>query len=182
MRSFAAALRVRDGRMGVATCFMTPFSSAARAASASSRPRASRRLRASSGLPSAASASWCPARRAGPGGLILVTGARALGLAAVTLGHDLALVDPDLDADPAERRLRLDEAVVDVRADRVQRHAALGVGLRAAHLGAAEPSAARDLDSLGARAHRRRERTLHRATERHAILQLLRDRLRDELR
>src|SRR5262245_3908500 len=31
------------------------------------------------------------------------------------LGHDLAFVDPDLDADSAEGRLRLDEAVVDVR-------------------------------------------------------------------
>src|SRR5207244_7645255 len=57
--------------------------------------------------------------------------------ALVALGHDLALVDPDLDADPAERRLGLGEAVVDVGADGVQGYAALGVGLRAAHLAAA---------------------------------------------
>src|SRR4029078_11800008 len=58
----------------------------------------------------------------------------------------------------------------------------LGVGLRAAHLRAAEPAAAGDLDPLRAGAGRRRERALHRAAERHAVLQLLRDRLRDELR
>src|SRR5207237_1260714 len=51
--------------------------------------------------------------------------------------HDLALVDPHLDADAAGRGLRLDEAVVDVGADRVQRHAALAVLLAAAHLGTA---------------------------------------------
>src|SRR5206468_7388048 len=54
--------------------------------------------------------------------------------AAVALGHDLALVDPDLDADAAEGELRLDEPVVDVRANRVQRYTPFGVGLGAAHL------------------------------------------------
>src|SRR5436190_8573235 len=102
--------------------------------------------------------------------------------AAVTLRHDLALVDPDLHADPAEGRLRLDEAVVDVRTDRVQRDASLGVGLRPAHLGAAEAAAALDADALRTGADARRERALHRSTEAHAVLQLLGDRLRDELR
>src|SRR5439155_20296884 len=41
----------------------------------------------------------------------------------VALGHDFALVDPALDADAAERRARLVEAVVDVGAHPVQRHA-----------------------------------------------------------
>ena len=50
----------------------------------------------------------------------------------VALGHDLALVDPDLHADAAVGRLRLGEAVVDVRAQRVQRDAALRVLLRRA--------------------------------------------------
>src|SRR6185437_16053499 len=91
-------------------------------------------------------------------------------------------VDPDLDADAAGRRLRLDEAVVDVGADRVQRHATLAVLLAPAHLGAAEAARALDLHAGGAGADRARERTLHRAAERNAIRQLLRDRLRDELR
>ncbi len=100
----------------------------------------------------------------------------------VALGHDLALVDPDLDADDPEGRLRLRLAVVDVRADRVQRNATLGVHLAPAHLTAAESAACGDLDSLSTRAHRRGERALHRAPEAHTVLELLRDRLRDELR
>src|SRR5262249_6941765 len=98
--------------------------------------------------------------------------------ALVALRHDLALVDPHLPADAAVRRLRLGKAVVDVGADRVQRHAALGVALRAAHLAAAEAATALDLDPLGARAHGRGQRALHRAAEGDAVLQLLGDRLR----
>ena len=115
--------------------------------------------------------------------LILVAEPRVLlREALVALRHDLALVDPDLDADPAERRLRLAGAVVDVRADRVQRDAALRVALDAAHLAAAETAAALDLHAVGAGAHRRGERALHRAPEADAVLELLRDRLGDELR
>src|SRR5205807_154958 len=44
---------------------------------------------------------------------VLVAEARVAGRdALVALGHDLALVDPDLHADAAVRRLRFDEAVV----------------------------------------------------------------------
>src|SRR5207302_7214142 len=95
------------------------------------------------------------------------------GHALEALGHDLALVDPDLDADAAEGRLRLCEAVVDVGADRVQRHAALGVALRTAHLGAAEATAALHPHALRARPHGRGERALHRAPEADAVLELL---------
>src|SRR5262249_9522133 len=73
--------------------------------------------------------------------------------AAVALRHDLALVDPDLHADAAERELRLDEPVVDVRADRVERHAALRVRLRTAHLRSAETAAALNADALRAGAN-----------------------------
>ena len=110
------------------------------------------------------------------------TGRAGVAAGVEALGHDLALVDPDLDADAAEGRLRLGEAVVDVRTQRVQRDAALGVGLRARHLRAAEAAAAGDLHALRAGADRRRERALHRTAEAHAILELLGDRLCDELR
>src|SRR5829696_1510006 len=116
---------------------------------------------------------------------VLVAQARLLAAArdpAVAFGHDLALVDPALDADPASRRASLDKAVVDVRADRVQRHAALRVLLRAAHLRAAEPSGALHFHACRTRADRGGERALHRAPERHTVLKLLGDRLRDELR
>src|SRR5690606_34288079 len=63
-----------------------------------------------------------------------------LGLALGAGGRGVALVDPHLDADAAERGAGLEEAVVDVGAEGVQRHAALAVELRPAHLGAAERS------------------------------------------
>src|SRR5207244_11338794 len=49
-------------------------------------------------------------------------------------GHDLALVDPHLHADPAEGGARLEEAVVDVGAQAVERHAAVRVRHGAPHL------------------------------------------------
>src|SRR5205814_4600383 len=94
---------------------------------------------------------------------------------AVPLRHDLALVDPDLHADAAEGRLRLDEPVVDVGADRVQRNAALGVHLGAAHLRPAQPAAADDLDPVRAGPDPGRERALHRPPEADAVLELLGD-------
>src|SRR4029079_514284 len=102
--------------------------------------------------------------------------------AGVAGGHDLALVDPALHADAAERRAGLVEAVVDVRAQRVQRHAAVVVHLRARHLRAAEAAGDLDLAALRARAHGARERALHGAPEGDAVDQLLRDGLGDELR
>src|SRR5437868_3570217 len=100
----------------------------------------------------------------------------------VALRHDLALVDPDLHADAAVRRLRFHEAVVDIRANGVKRDAALAVGLPPAHLAAAEAAGALDLHTGCAGADRGCERTLHRAPEGDAVRQLLGDRLRDELR
>ena len=102
--------------------------------------------------------------------------------AGVALGHDLALVDPALDADPAERGSRLVEAVVNVRAQRVQRHATVGIALGARHLGATQASGALHLDALGAGADRAGQRALHRAPERNSVLELLGDRLRDQPR
>src|SRR5699024_4679003 len=57
------------------------------------------------------------------------------------LRQHLALVDPHLHADTAVGGLGLVEAVVDVGPQRVQRHPAVGVVLRARHLGATEPPA-----------------------------------------
>src|SRR2546421_307614 len=97
------------------------------------------------------------------------------------LGHDLALVDPALHADSAGRRLGLDEAVVDVCSKGVERHAAIGVALRARHLGATEAARDLDLHALRAGAHGGGQGPLHRAAKRHAVLQLLGDRLGDQL-
>src|SRR5581483_7942437 len=122
-------------------------------------------------------------RSAAAAARVLVAETRVAGRdALVALGHDLALVDPDLHPDAAVRRLRLDEAVVDVRADGVERDASLAVGLAPAHLAAAETAGALDLHAGGAGADRGRERALHRAPERDAVGELLGNRLRDELR
>src|SRR5207249_3861998 len=83
---------------------------------------------------------------------------------------------------PAERRLRLTRAVVDVGADRVQRDAAFRIALDPAHLAAAEAAGALDLHAVGAGAHRRGERALHGAPEADPVLELLGDRLGDQLR
>jgi len=64
----------------------------------------------------------------------------------------------------------------------MQRHATVRVAFGAGHLGAAQAPGHLHLDALGARAHRARERALHRAAEGHAVLQLLGDRLRHQRR
>jgi hypothetical protein len=74
------------------------------------------------------------------------------------------------------------EAVIDVGTQRVQGDATVRVALGPRHLGTAEAAGDLDLDALGAGAHRAGQRALHRAAEGNAILQLLRDRLRNEPR
>src|SRR5690606_34016414 len=87
-----------------------------------------------------------------------------------------------LDADDPVRRAGLGEAVVDVCAEGMQRHAAFAVPLRARDLGAVAAAGHVDLDAQRAQAHRVADRALHRAAEHDAALELLRDRLGDQLR
>jgi hypothetical protein len=91
---------------------------------------------------------------------------------------DFALEDPDLDADDAVGRLGFGRAVVDVGAQRVQRHAAFAVPFGAGDVGAAETAADVDADAAGAHADRRLHGALHGAAERHAALELLGNALR----
>src|SRR5918997_475500 len=99
-----------------------------------------------------------------------------------TRAADVTLVDPHLHADAAEGRAGLVDAVVDVRAQRVQRHTTLAVELRPAHLRAAEATRALHPDALDLRAALGRlHRLAHGATEADAAGQLLGDTLRDEL-
>src|SRR6202166_3290481 len=110
---------------------------------------------------------------------------------ALALGHllvlchrivleDFALEDPDLDAAGAEGGERGGNAVVDIGAQRVQRHPALAIPLHARDFRAAQPTRAVDTDALGAETHRRLHRALHGAAERDAALELLRDRFGDQ--
>src|SRR6516162_9796446 len=97
---------------------------------------------------------------------------RALREPRVPLRQDLALEDPALDADGAVGGVRLGGAVLDVGAQRVQRHAPLVVPLVARHLGPAEAARAGQTDALGPELHRGLHRLLHRAAEGHAALEL----------
>src|SRR6202022_3814790 len=103
----------------------------------------------------------------------------------LVLGHrvvlkDFALEDPDLDAAGAERGESGRHAVIDVGAQRVQRHATFAIPFHARDFGAAETARAVDTNALRAKTHRRLPRPLHGAAERDAALELLRDRFGDQ--
>src|SRR6266567_340133 len=107
--------------------------------------------------------------------------ARCRGLPLGARRRGVAAVDPDLHADPAKGSARLVEPVVDVRPQRVQRHPALAVELRARHLGAAEATGALHPDALGSALHGGLHRLAHGPPERDPAGQLLGDALGDEL-
>src|SRR5262245_42559511 len=92
----------------------------------------------------------------------------------------LALVDPGLDPDLAEARARLVEAVVDVRAQGVEGELAVQVPLGPRDLRAVQLARDPDLDPLRAEAERGVHGLAHRAPECDPLLELERDRLRDE--
>ena len=98
----------------------------------------------------------------------------------LTLGH-IALVDPHLDTDAAVGGLGLEEAIVDESAERLQRDAAFTVELRTAHFRTAETAGELDTNTLGACTHGILLSLTHRATEGHAVGELLGDALSDEL-
>src|SRR5882757_9335412 len=109
----------------------------------------------------------------------------------VALGHllvlrhrvvlkDFAFEDPDLDTAGAERGERGRDAVIDIGAQRVQRHPPFAIPFHARDFGAAETARAVDTNALGAKTHRRLHRALHGATERDTTLELLGDRFGDQ--
>src|SRR5271165_3743394 len=113
---------------------------------------------------------------------------RVVGLSeALVLGHwivlqDFAFEDPDLDAAGAVGGVRGGDAVVDVGAQGVQRHAAFAIPLETGDFRAAQPAGAIDADALGAETHGRLHGALHRPPERHAPLELLGDGFGDQRR
>src|SRR5581483_2902783 len=96
--------------------------------------------------------------------------------------EDLALEDPHFDAAGAVGGESRGDAVVDIGAQRVERHAAFAIPLHARDFGAAETAGAVDADALGAEPHCRLNGALHGAAEGDAALELLRDRFGDQLR
>src|SRR5688572_17144138 len=108
--------------------------------------------------------------------------ARLLGLRLRHGPEHLALEDPHLHADGAVGGVGGGQAVVDLRADGVERHPAVAVPLAARDLTAAQPARAGDPDAVGAEPQRGGHGLLHGAPEGHALLELQRDVLGDELR
>src|SRR5487761_2409595 len=95
--------------------------------------------------------------------------------------HHLTLEHPHLDPDDAVGGAGLGETIVDVRTQRMQRHAAFAVPLAPRDLDAVQPARAHHLDAVGAQPHRVLHRALHRTAEHDPLLELLGDRIGDEL-
>src|SRR6478752_4544540 len=101
--------------------------------------------------------------------------------AATLRNQALALVEPHLDADLAVGRVRFRKPVVDVRAQRLQRQLAVQVPLGPGDLGAVQTAGDADLDATRTEPQGRFDRLAHRAAERHALFELHRHRLGDQL-
>src|SRR5687768_13113208 len=86
--------------------------------------------------------------------------------------HDLAAVDPHLDADLSERGLRFRQTVIDVRAQSVQRQLSLKVPLTAGDLSAIQTATHLDLNSLCAETKRLFDGLSHRAAKSDALFEL----------
>src|SRR5262249_26254759 len=93
-----------------------------------------------------------------------------------------ALEDPDLHADHAVGGLGFTQAVVDVGAEGVQRHAAFAGPLGAGDFRTVQAARQAHFHAPGARAHGAHHGALHGAAEHHALLDLLRDAVGDQLR
>src|SRR5438132_399501 len=98
------------------------------------------------------------------------------------LGHRHVRENPDPDpaGAGAERGERGRHPVIDIGAQRVQRHPALAIPFHARDFRAAETARAVDTNAFGAETHRRLHRALHRAAECDAALELLGDRFGDQ--
>jgi glycerol dehydrogenase-like iron-containing ADH family enzyme len=75
------------------------------------------------------------------------------------------VIDPDLDADDTIGGVRFGQAIVDIGAQCLQRHAALRLLLDTRNLSAAEPATHHHLDAFGANTHRFLHGLFHRPAE-----------------
>ena len=96
--------------------------------------------------------------------------------------HDLALEDPNLDADDAVSGDGAAVTEIDVGAQRVQRHAAFAVPFGARDFRAAKTAGDVDADADGAETQCRLHGALHGAAEGDAALELLGDAFGDQRR
>src|SRR4051812_44423907 len=97
------------------------------------------------------------------------------------MAENLALEDPDLDAADTVSGVGGRLGIIDIAAKRVERHAPFTIPFGARDLGAAEPSRTCNADSFRAKTQRRLNGALHRTAERNPALELVGNRLGDEL-
>src|SRR5262252_1176259 len=84
----------------------------------------------------------------------------------------LALADPDLHADGSIGGVGLGEAIVDIGADGVERHASVAIPFAPRDFRAAQAAGAGDPDAVGPQAEGGGDRLLHGAAEGHPLLEL----------
>src|SRR6478672_10207966 len=100
----------------------------------------------------------------------------------LNLVKHLAFEDPHFHADDSVRGVGLREAVVDVSTEGVQRNAPFAIPLGTGDFGTIQTARDANLHTQRAAAHRAHHRALHGAAEHHALLDLLRNAVSDELR
>ena len=106
----------------------------------------------------------------------------ATALAAGLTGLEtIFLADPNLDTDLAGGGVGFCETIVDIGSQGVERNGTLAGPLDAGDFSAVDTAAGLDLDTLNAHVHGDLHCTLHRTLESDTTLELLRDRLSDEL-
>src|SRR6185312_11189459 len=96
-------------------------------------------------------------------------------------GQNLAFVEPRLHADHAVGGARFGKTVIDIGAQRVQRKLTLEIPFAAGDFSAVQTARHANLDAFAAEPQRGIDGLAHRAAERHALFELQRNGLRDEL-
>src|SRR3546814_13687093 len=97
----------------------------------------------------------------------------------LVVAENLALEDPHLDPAHAIGGVGGRFGIVDIGAQRVQRHPAFAIPFGAPDFRAAETAGAVDADAFGAQPHRRLNGALHGTAERHAAYELVGNSLAD---
>src|SRR5690606_23681078 len=119
--------------------------------------------------------------RSAAGRALVISGFRGGSDGLFVLAQHFALEDPHLDTDDAVGGRGFRGCVVDVGTQGVQRHTTFAIPLGTSDFGTVQTTRRHDLDALGTEAHGVLHGALHGATEHDALLELLSDRVGDQL-
>jgi len=98
------------------------------------------------------------------------------------IGQDVALINPDPNADHAKGRVSFRQTIVDVGAQCVQGNLPLNLFLSTRDFSATKTTTAYDTNTFSIRAHRLLHGLFHGSTERDTLLQLLRNAAANQIR